>query len=356
VSTILFTGGGTAGHVIPALPVIDACLARGDEVVFVGSRSGLEERLVGPLGVEYHGITTGKLRRYLSAENVVDAFRVVRGVWQAIAIMRRVRPDLVFSKGGFVAFPVVFAAWLARVPVIAHESDFSPGLANRLSLPFVELLCTSFSETRLTRFRGAVVHTGTPVRAELLQGDRDRGRAMLGIGAGRPVVVATGGSLGADALNAAVRAALPELVGQFEVVHACGPGKLEPATARAGYHQFEFVAAGWGDLLAAADVVVSRAGANALFELLALGKPMLLVPLTARASRGDQLENAAFARAHGYAQVLQEQDLEGASLTRAIESLYADAARWRTALARFERPPALERMLAAIDRVLGRAG
>ncbi len=320
---LVCTGGGTAGHVLPTIPVMDRARAAGARVSFIGSRSGLEARLLAGEDVSYYGIPAGKLRRYLSAENVTDVFRVVAGVWQAYRLLGRLRPDVVFSKGGFVSLPVVLAAWLRRVPVVAHESDFSPGLANRLALPFVRTLCVTFAQTPAPRLRGRRVVTGTPLRPALIAGDAARGRALLGAPAGRPVLLVTGGSLGADVLNRAVDEALRRLLERFVVVHVRGPGKRAERQAP-GYHPFEYVTDDWGDLLAAADLVVSRAGANTLFELLALGKPNLLVPLSARVSRGDQLENAEYARAEGYSRVLPEERLDAETLVAAVLELQAD--------------------------------
>jgi UDP-N-acetylglucosamine--N-acetylmuramyl-(pentapeptide) pyrophosphoryl-undecaprenol N-acetylglucosamine transferase len=323
VSHVLFTGGGTAGHVVPTFPVIAALAERGVRISFVGSTSGLEADLLEGVDADFYGIAAGKLRRYLSAENLRDVFRVLLGAWQAFRLLGRLRPDVVFSKGGFVSFPVVFAAWLRRVPVIAHESDLTPGLANRLALPFVRTVCTSFRATAFPGFKGRVVHTGTPVREALLAGQRSRGRQFLGAGPDERVLLVTGGSLGADIINQVVREALDELLANWRVVHVCGPGKLTGASDP-GYLQFEYVTDAWGDMLAAADLVVSRAGANTLYELLALGKPNLLIPLSRRASRGDQLENAEFAKAHGFSRVLLEEDLDARSLLREVDALYGE--------------------------------
>jgi len=349
VKHLLCTGGGTAGHVIPAIPVMELALARGVRVSFVGSTSGLEERLLADLPVAYYGIASGKLRRYFSLENLADVFRVVAGIWQALLLLRRLRPDVVFSKGGFVSFPVVFAAWLLRIPVIAHESDLSPGLANRLSLPFVQTLAVTFPVTEVRNFRGRIVVAGTPLRAALLQGDAARGRALLGIPPGRPVLLVTGGSLGAEALNRAVLDALPALLADFAVVHVCGPGKL-PDVRFEGYHAYEYVTHEWGDLLAAADLVVSRAGANTLFELLALGKPNLLVPLSRRASRGDQIENAAYAREQGFSRVLEEEALSGAALVTAVRETWSARADLQQALSGFRAPDAAAVLFDELER------
>jgi UDP-N-acetylglucosamine--N-acetylmuramyl-(pentapeptide) pyrophosphoryl-undecaprenol N-acetylglucosamine transferase len=350
VTHLLCTGGGTAGHVLPAVPVMQRALASGWRVTFVGSRSGLEQRLLGDLPVRYLGITTGKLRRYIAWENLVDAFRVGIGMCQALLLLWRLRPDVVFSKGGFVSFPVVFAAGCLRIPVLAHESDLSPGLANRLALPFVRTLAFTFPGSRVPGFRGRQVVAGSPLRPALRLGDAARGRAWLGVTAQRPVLLVTGGSLGADRLNRAVIEALPRLLPQFTVVHVCGPGKRTDIDAP-GYIALEFVRDEWGDVLAAADLVVSRAGANTLFELLALRKPALLVPLSARASRGDQLENAAWAVAAGYCQSQADDGLDGASLFAAVDAAWSARAALSAALASFKAPDAVAVLWSELERL-----
>ena len=348
---LLVVGGGSAGHVIPALPVIAAMQQAGATVTYVGTHSGLEEELVAKTGVTFHGISAGKLRRYFSWQNFTVVFRIVVGVVQAFILIGRCKPDVVFSKGGFVSFPIAFASWLRRVPVVAHESDLTPGLANRLVLPFVDTLCVSFAQTKVASARTRVVHTGTPLRSAILAGDADRGRQLLGIDDSRPLLIVTGGSLGADALNVAVRNALPELTKRFVVVHVVGPGKLA-AVEVADYLQFEYVDDGWGDMLAAADVVLSRAGANALFELLALRKLNLLVPLSTRASRGDQVANAAYAETHGYSAVLVEDKLNEESLTAALEELLLNSQKYNDALATFAVPDATAAITAELLRLV----
>lgn len=334
LARVMVAGGGTAGHVLPALPVVETLLASGVDVHFVGSVSGFEERLLAPLPVAYHGITTGKLRRYFSLANVADCLRVPLGVCQAWRLVGRVRPDVVFSKGGFVSFPVVLAAWLRRVPVVAHESDLTPGLANRLAAPFVRGLCVNFDHGAAGHRR--VVVTGMPLRDALRLGNAARGRRRLGAPDDKPILLIVGGSLGAARLNAVVRDALEALLATYFVAHVCGPGKTSPQHAgRSGYAQLEYVDAGWGDVIAAADLVVSRAGAGALYEWLALGKPHLLVPLPREASRGDQIENAAFAKARGWSLVIDEHALTAETLVDGVAKLAGEAVRIRERLAGF---------------------
>ena len=350
MKTAVFTGGGTAGHVLPAVPVMRALQRRGVEVVFIGGADGLERRyLEGLDDVRFFGIASGKLRRYWSWRNLTDVARVLRGVWQSLRLIGRIRPAVIFSKGGHLSFPVVLAGWLRGIPVVAHESDFSPGLANRLAMPFLDALCTSFPMRRPGSLRGELVHTGSPVRPELLAGSTARGRKLVQASAGRPVVLVTGGSLGADALNEVVAEAAPELVRECCLVHVCGPGKRTGAHLP-GYRQYEFVGPDWGDMLAAADLVVSRAGSNTLFELLSLGKPNLLIPLPARASRGDQIQNADYAAEAGYSRVIQQEQLDASTLVNAVLGMLSEKDAWAAQLARFEALPAVDLLVALIER------
>ncbi len=351
----LLTGGGSGGHVTPAIAVAQRLLARGWDLVFVGSVTGLEERLLAPLDIRYRGIQSGKLRRYYSWQNLLDIGRVVAGLLQAVLIVAKERPAVVLSKGGFVAFPVVVAAWVWRIPVVAHESDATQGLANRLSGPFIKTLCTSFAGTEAGRFRGRLVHTGAPIRAELLNGDHARGRRALeaqGLTKDARLLLVTGGSLGADVLNAAVLAARAKLVTQgWFIAHVCGPGKAT-AESLPGYVAYEYVSDGWPDLLAAADLVVSRAGANTVFELLTLAKPNLLVPLPKNGSRGDQLDNAAYAQAAGYSRVVAQRELTADRLVQEIGELGNELVQWQDRLAQFERSDAVTKIVEELERVI----
>ena len=344
---IAVVGGGSAGHVVPALPIIDELLSRQWQVHFIGTRSGFEQGLLGNRNVEFHGIAAGKLRRYFDWQNFTDLGRIAWALAESLWLLWRIKPKVLFSKGGFVSLPPVFAAWLLRIPVVAHESDFTPGLANRLASSFVTTFCTSFAETTLGSFGGRIKHTGTPIRPELLTGDGSNSRKAFAIG-DKPILLVTGGSLGADRLNEAVREALPQLLEQYTVIHICGRGKVSGVT-QPGYMEFEYVSDGWGDLLDAADVVLSRAGANALFELLTLGKLNLLVPLSAAASRGDQIANAEFAKTQGYSQVLEESALNPHSLSQALQQLQDDKDSYRAKLSSFQRLPTIELLIDEIE-------
>jgi UDP-N-acetylglucosamine--N-acetylmuramyl-(pentapeptide) pyrophosphoryl-undecaprenol N-acetylglucosamine transferase len=351
VQRLVVTGGGTAGHVVPALPIMQAFIDAGTQVDFIGSGSEFERTLVADLDATYHGIAAGKLRRYFSLENLLDAFKVLFGMLQAMLLIGRLRPTVVFSKGGFVSFPVAFAAWCWRVPVVAHESDLTPGLANRLAMPFVRSLCTNFPATKPHRFNGELVYTGTPVRSELLSGDAETGRRLVGAESGQPVIVVTGGSLGADRINAVVREAAAALCERAVLVHVCGPGKVVPVD-QPGYHPFEYVRAEWGNLLAAATLVISRAGANTLYELLCLRKPNLLIPLSRKASRGDQIENAAWAEAEGYSHVLAEETLTPESLIAAVDEILAETEADSGKIAGFQPPDSVGLIVATIEQAV----
>jgi UDP-N-acetylglucosamine--N-acetylmuramyl-(pentapeptide) pyrophosphoryl-undecaprenol N-acetylglucosamine transferase len=318
--TIVLTGGGTAGHITPNLSLIPLLQARGWTVHYIGSKTGMERELAGSLpGVTYHGISSGKLRRYLDPKNLSDPFRVMAGVGQAVSLFRKLKPAVVFSKGGFVSVPVAYAARLAGVPLVLHESDLSPGLANRLAMPSAVHICTTFPETA-AKLGDKATHTGTPIRRALFEGDGAKGLGIAGFAPiGLPVLLMMGGSLGSASVNTTLRASLPKLMKYFRVIHICGKGNLDEALKEThGYAQFEYVSEGLADLLAAASLIVSRAGANSIYEFLALKKPMLLIPLPLSASRGDQIENAKSFAAQGIARVLYQEDMTSDSLFDAI--------------------------------------
>ncbi len=322
---ILLTGGGTAGHVTPNIALMPALRDAGYEIVYIGSYDGIEKKLIEDLGVPYYGISTGKLRRYKSLKNLSDPFRVIKGYGQAVKLIKELKPDIVFSKGGFVSVPVVKAAAHKKVPVILHESDMTPGLANKLSMGSAVKVCCNFPETVETLPAKKAVLTGSPIRAELRSGNRLKGLDLCGFTADKPVILVVGGSTGAVRVNEAIRSILPELLRQYQVAHLCGKGKTDESLNNTkGYVQFEYINKEMKDMFAMADIVVSRAGANAICELLALKKPNLLIPLSANASRGDQILNANSFKKQGYSSVLPEEDITPESLLAAINDLYAN--------------------------------
>ena len=313
---IIMTGGGTAGHITPNMALIPGLRQAGFEVHYVGLRGGMEEKLIRPLGVPFYGIQGGKLRRYADIRNITDVFRISSGFFESLGIIGRVKPDIVFSKGGFVSCPVVWASSLRGVPVVSHESDLTVGLANKLSSPFARKICYTFPETGKSLPAGKGVYTGLPIRAQLRDGSRERGLGLCGLRGDKPVVLAVGGSQGSAFINQLIRQALPELLEIFSVCHIVGKGNLDASLAhKPGYCQFEYVSGDLPHLFAMADVVVTRGGATSLFELLALRKPHVVIPYSLAASRGDQIVNArSFAR-QGFGEVLPEVSPEGRPAT-----------------------------------------
>ncbi len=342
---VVLTGGGTAGHVTPNLALLPVLRARGFEPVYVGSVNGIERRLAEEAGLAYYGVQTGKLRRYASLENFLDPIRIAIGVVQATFLLARLRPAVVFSKGGFVGVPVVVGAWLNRIPVVVHESDLTPGLANRLSFPFAGRICLSFRETEQRLSRRHVVYTGTPVRQSLTAGDRKRAYREFGLDPGRRTILVFGGSQGAQAINAQVRAALPSLPEDLQLLHVCGAGNLESdLEGREGYRQYEYLDAEFGDAFACADVVVCRAGANSLAELIALRKPAVVIPLPTSASRGDQIDNARLFAEKGYGLVLAQDDVTPESLLTNVRAALEGAKEFAQAMESAESQDPAERI------------
>ncbi len=322
---ILLTGGGTAGHVTPNMALIPSLKQAGYDIHYVGSYRGIERKLIEDMNIPYHGISSGKLRRYFDIKNITDPFRVIRGYAEASRLLRKLKPDIVFSKGGFVAVPVVLAAGRRHIPVIIHESDMTPGLANRLCISSAVKVCCNFPETMKHLPEDKAVLTGSPIREELFSGSRERGLELCGFTPDKPVLMAMGGSLGAVSINNAVRSNLDALLKQFSVIHLCGKGNYDNALDHVdGYRQFEYAKKELPHFFAATDLIISRAGANAICELLALKKPNILIPLPAAASRGDQLLNAASFENSGYSYVLQEEDLTGDALLQAVQYVYAE--------------------------------
>ncbi len=354
MARIVLTGGGTAGHVTPNLALAPPLKEAGFEISYIGSENGMEKELVEAAGLPYYGIASGKLRRYFDLKNFTDPFRTVKGLGQAVGILKKLRPNVVFSKGGYVTVPVVHAAALLRIPVICHESDMTPGLANKLSLPAATKICCNFEETMEKLPAGKAVYTGTPVRQELFSGSREEALKFTGFKGDRPVLLIVGGSLGAAAVNEAVRRILPELTKSFDVVHLCGKGKLDPTLhTREGYVQYEYIGPEMKDLFALSDIVVSRAGANAICELLALKKPNLLIPLPAGASRGDQILNAASFEKKGYSVVLDQDDMTDESLLSAVRSLYQNREVYMTAMEEGPQKDAIPMIVNIIRETVG---
>ena len=320
---IVLTGGGTAGHVTPNIALLPALKDADFDVHYIGSYDGIEKRLIADYEIPYYGISTGKFRRYFDIKNFTDPARVIKGYLEARSIMKQIAPDVVFSKGGFVSVPVVRAAHSLGIPCIIHESDMTPGLANKLCIPVAQKVCCNFPETLKLLPADKAVLTGSPIRAELRQGNAISALDLCGFTGGKPVIMVIGGSLGAAAINKAVREALPQLLEDFQIIHICGREKIDNLLLNVpGYKQFEYVKAELKDFFALADVVISRAGANAICELLALKKPNVLIPLSAKSSRGDQILNARSFESQGFSLVIDEDDLAPSILVEKVHEVF----------------------------------
>lgn len=322
--SIILTGGGTAGHVSLNQAIIPSLLKEGYDVHYIGSHDGIEKELItGSFpDVPYHGISSGKLRRYFSMKNFTDPFKVLAGIMQAQSIIRKIKPTMIFSKGGFVSVPVVIAAKLAKIPVVIHESDVTPGLANKIALPFASHIFTIFEDTLKFLPSDKATCTGSIVRQKLFEGNKNKGLRKCGFEDDKQVLLVMGGSQGSVVLNDALRSNLPELLVKFNIIHLCGKGNVDQTlTSLKGYKQFDYVTNELSDLLHASDYIVSRAGSNSIYEFLALKKPMLLIPLSAAKSRGDQILNANIFEKQGFALVLQEEELTKNTFLKSIERL-----------------------------------
>ncbi|MBE6014811.1 MAG: undecaprenyldiphospho-muramoylpentapeptide beta-N-acetylglucosaminyltransferase [Lachnospiraceae bacterium] len=326
---IVLTGGGTAGHVTPNLALIPKLKELGYEIYYIGSIEGIERKLIEGAGIPYYPIQTGKFRRYFDLKNFTDPFRVIKGGAEARNILRELRPNIIFSKGGFVSVPVVKAAQKEHIPVIIHESDITPGLANKVSFKTADKICCNFPETLEYLPAAKAVLTGSPIREELFKGSRQAGLSFCGFNEDKPVIMVIGGSMGAAAINNTIRGVLPELLKRYQVVHLCGKGKLDKNAGKyEGYKQFEYIDEELPDIMAMADIVISRAGANSICELLALNKPNILIPLSAKASRGDQILNASSFESQGFSFVLEEENLTNLNLLETIEYVLSNKDRY----------------------------
>jgi len=319
---ILFTGGGTGGHVIPNIAIINELKKNKNvQIFYIGSKDGIEKKLIKDQGIVYKEIETGKLRRYLSKKNIEDFFKVFRGIKQAKAIIEELKPDVIFSKGGFVSVPVVLGARNKKIPIIIHESDITPGLANKISLPFADKICISFPETIKYVNKNKTMLTGTPVRGELFDGDENKAYKYLGMKKEKPIITIMGGSLGSECLNRCIRKSINELTKVYQIVHICGKGKVAEEYKQEGYVQYEYVGDELKDILKVTDLIISRAGANSLFEILMLSIPNILIPLSKKASRGDQIVNAKSFEKQGFSYVLEEEKLTSQSLIHSINKV-----------------------------------
>ncbi len=348
---IVLTGGGTAGHVTPLIALLPSLTKEGYDIHYIGSYDGIEHKLIEEYRIPYYGISSGKLRRYFDPKNFTDPFKVIKGYHEARKLLKKLKPDILFSKGGFVSVPVVLAAKKCRIPVIIHESDMTPGLANRIAIPAAKKICANFPETMKHLPPEKAVLTGTPIRKELFSGNRIKGLDFCGFTANKPVMMIIGGSTGSKKINDIVRGMLPTLLRDFQVIHLCGKGNLDSKLDKLnGYVQFEYVKKELSDLFAASSLVVSRAGANAICEILALRIPNILIPLGTNASRGDQILNAESFENQGYSYVLKEDDLTVSSLMEAIETVAKNREKYLEAMNKSELNNSIDTIMALIKQ------
>ncbi len=350
MNTIVFTGGGSAGHVTPNLALIEELQRQGWDIRYIGSAAGIEKGIIEQEGIPFYPISSGKLRRYFDVKNFKDPFKVLKGVYESYRLIRQLKPSTVFSKGGFVSVPVVLGARMCRVPVIIHESDMTPGLANKISIPFASKVCVTFPETLQHIQNDKGVLTGLPIRKAISQGNARKGRQLCGFHSEKPVLMIMGGSLGSQAINQVVRDSLDRLLPDFQIVHICGKGNISSAheNTTSGYKQFEYVSGELPDLMAMADMVVSRAGSTSIYEFLSLEKPMLLIPLSRSASRGDQILNAESFRKAGYADVLYEEELTADSLCSRVLDLNRNSACYKEQMAQNRKVDAVNAIIELI--------
>lgn len=347
---IVLTGGGTAGHVTPNIALLPGLREKNYEIIYIGSQDGIEKKLMEEFDIPYYGISCGKLRRYFDPKNFSDPFRVLKGYRQACRILKELQPDILFSKGGFVSVPVVLAAKRLKIPAVIHESDLTPGLANKICIPSAVKVCCNFPETLGHLPPEKAVLTGSPIRKELLRGNRLKALDLCGFTANRPTLMVIGGSSGAAVINETIHGVLPELVKDYQIIHLCGKGKMDAAfQGYPGYVQFEYVKKELSDLFALADIVISRAGANAICELLALKKPNILIPLSSRASRGDQLLNAASFEAQGFSYILEEENLTNLNLLTAVRTVYKNRATYIKKMETSTQLNSIEKILELIE-------
>lgn len=349
---IVMTGGGTAGHVTPNIALFDSLQKDGYEIHYIGSYEGIEKGLIENKKIPYYGISSGKFRRYRSWKNLTDPFRVLHGFFQARRLLGRIRPNVVFSKGGFVSVPVVMAAKTRHIPVIIHESDLTPGLANKLAMPSATKVCCNFPETLPYLPKEKAVLTGSPIRQELLHGNKQAAKDFCGFTGDLPILMVMGGSIGSVYINNAIRGCIDTLLTKYQIIHLCGKGNIDEFLKdKKGYAQFEYISENLPDLFAAADLVVARAGANSICELLALHKPNILIPLSRNASRGDQILNANSFAKQGFSAVLEEEEVTSEKLMATIDDVMAHRSKYIDAMKNSGQMNAIETIMGLIEEV-----
>jgi len=348
---IVFTGGGSAGHVTPNIAIINELNTDWD-IFYMGSKNGIEKELIQKMGIPYYGINSGKLRRYIDFENLVDMFRVIKGCFEARGNLKKIKPNLIFSKGGFVSVPVILAAKSLKIPIYIHESDMTPGLANKISQRFSTKIFTSFEETKSFFPEHKTTVIGSPIRKEILNGSAKVGREFLGFDEYSPILTIMGGSLGAKKINEVVRGALKQLTANYQVVHLCGKNNKDANFSNyPKYKQFEYVNDELKDILAATDIVITRGGSNAIFEFLTLNIPMLIIPLGLNQSRGDQILNARAFQNKGYSLTLEEEQLNNKTLMEYLNTVYSNRNEFQKKMKAYQNGEALQILIKEINGV-----
>lgn len=283
---IVLTGGGTGGHIYPNIALLPKLKEKFNNIYYIGETDGIEEKIVKNNDIEFFGISCTKLIRSLTPKNLLIPFELMKSVKQAKQILEKIKPDIVFSKGGYVSLPVCMASKKLKIPVIVHESDYSFGLANKLSIKYAKKVLTSFPINYSNKMD--FQYTGTPIRDEIIKATPLRTFSNF-----KPTLLVVGGSSGAQSLNELVRNEISEITKKFNVLHLCGKNKVDNNIISENYLQEEY-SNNMGGLMKGADIIISRGGANALFEITQLNKPSLIIPLSNSSSRGDQVENAKF--------------------------------------------------------------
>lgn len=350
---IVFTGGGTLGHVMPNLPLIEHYRTLGWNVSYIGSKNGVERAKIESLGVRYYPVRTGKLRRYFDFQNFLDIFNVCIAIVQCFFILLRCRPSVLFSKGGYVALPPVFAAWLLRIPSVIHESDMTPGLTTKLCKRFARKICVSFQNASKYFDPEKVLWTGLPVRQLVFEADRSKGLSVSGFSGDRPVLLVFGGSLGASFLNQLTRTNVVNgNLEAFDVVNICGQGQLDTSIMASNYVQFESLGTEFLHVMQSADLVITRGGATSLFELLAMQKLHIVIPLSKKASRGDQIDNAQYFADLEVSSFIQEEAYNWNELSYLIDTTLAARSTTLSKMGTLEFSQATNKVIDAINAVV----
>ncbi len=328
MNTIVLTGGGTAGHCIPHLAILPYLKKEFKNIYYIGSENGIERKIIEQQNIPYFYVPCAKLVRQFTLDNLLIPFKVISGIKKAEKLLKELNPDVIFSKGGYVSIPTVIAGKKLKIPVVAHESDYTVGLTNKVTSRYCKKVLTSFPDTALTIKNGE--YSGPPIREELFNVNKDSALSYFGFKGKKPVLLVTGGSLGAKPINDTLRKALPVILKDFDVLHICGKNNLDNSISKKGYVQLEFVK-DMQHAFAVADLCISRAGSNTVFEIIALKIPNILIPLPKGVSRGDQILNANYFEKLNLSNVLTQEQLTVDSLCNLVKETYNNKAKFLSA-------------------------